>query len=105
MGMYKYTLLSTLGKMSGFLRNVDERLKKMSEQIDTLLARVAEIETVGDSVIEVLGNVQQQLAEALANNDLAMVAEVNDRLAAQTAELAAAITAGTVAADEPPPAV
>jgi hypothetical protein len=77
----------------------------MSETIDTLLIRVAEIETVGDSIIAVLANVRADLALAVANNDISAVAAVNDRLGAQTAEIVAAITTGTVAADEPPPAI
>lgn len=69
----------------------------MSETIDTLLARVTEIENAGDAIIAILEDVRAQLEEALATGDLAAIQSVSDRLAAQTEELAAAAVAGTPA--------
>lgn len=70
----------------------------MSEQLDTLTARVAAIETVGDSAILLLSELKADLDAALANQDMGAIQALSDRLAAQTQELADAITANTPAA-------
>lgn len=94
-----------LQKLLKQLKKLNKRMKIMNEQLATLTDRVAAIETVGDSAIALLHGLKAQLDEAIASGDMAGVQDLSDRLAAQTQELAEAITANTVAAPDllPPP--
>lgn len=67
----------------------------MSETLDNLTARVAEIETVGDAAIELLQGLKAQLDAAIAGGDMGAVQELSDRIGAQSQELADAIAANT----------
>ena len=77
------------------LKTINKRMKTMNEQLDTLTARVASIETVGDSAVVLLAGLKEQLDAAIAADDMSGVQDLSDRLAAQTQELADAITANT----------
>jgi hypothetical protein len=85
------------------ITRVEQKVNLMSMELDTLISRVAEIETVGDSAIALLNDLKLKLDEALASGNTAELQALSDRLGAQTAELAAAITANTVAEDEEQP--
>lgn len=74
---------------------IEEKVNRMSIELDTLVARVAEIETVGDSAIALLQELKGALDAAIAADDPAALQALSDRLGAQTQELAEAITANT----------
>lgn len=80
------------------LSSIHKRLMIMSEQLQTLTERVAAIETVGDSAIELLNGLKADLDAAIASGDEDALAALSERLGAQTAELAAAVAANTPAA-------
>jgi hypothetical protein len=91
---------------SDLLARVDNLLceiKTMSAIIETLADRVNAVETVSGSAIALLNGLKLALDEAIAGGDMAVVAELSERLSAQTAQLAAAVAANTMAADEPEP--
>ena len=67
----------------------------MSLELDTLVEKVAAIETVGDSAVALLAALKAKLDEAIASGDPAALVALSDRLGAQTDELAAAISANT----------
>lgn len=101
---FKHSVLTSLDRLTRHVIHMHAKVTAMSELTDTLLAKVAQIETVGDSIIEVLGAVRQDLTDAINSADWAAVQEANDRLEAQAQEISAAITQGTVAEGEVPPA-
>ena len=69
----------------------------MSVELDTLVEKVTAIETVGDSAVTLLHELKVRLDEAIASDDREALLALSDRLGAQTAELADAITANTPA--------
>lgn len=79
------------------LSALSERITAMSEALDTLITRVSEIETVADSAIELLAGLKASLDEAIASGDPAALAQLSERLGAQSEELAQAIMANTPA--------
>lgn len=88
------------------LANIDSllaRMTRMNDVLETLTARVAAIETVGSSAVTLLNGLREALDAAVAGGDMAVVADLNERLAVQTADLAAAVAANTMAASEPVP--
>ena len=64
-------------------------------------AAVAAEKTVEDSVIALLGQISQQLKDALANNDPAAMQAVVDQIDANAKALSDAVTANTPAAPTP----
>lgn len=98
-----FRILQRLDALEQAVTDLKQEKHAMSEELDTLIARVSEIETVADSAIELLGGLKQELDDALASSDPpAALAALSERLELQTQELADAITANTPAADEPP---
>jgi len=87
--------------LPGLITNLTKRIDAMSEQLETLIVRVSEIETVADSAIELLVSLKAQLDEAIASGDPMALTELSERLGAQSQELADAILANTPSA--PPP--
>ena len=77
---------------------IEEKVNRMSVELDTLVARVTEIESVGDSAIVLLGDLKTKLDEAIASDDKDALLALSERLGAQTQELADAISANTPAA-------
>jgi regulator of replication initiation timing len=77
---------------------IEEKVNRMSIELDTLVARVTEIESVGDSAIVLLGDLKTKLDEAIASDDKDALVALSERLGAQTQELADAISANTPAA-------
>ncbi len=67
----------------------------MSQILEDLIVRVNEIETVADSAIELIIGLKSKLDEALANNDMAAIQALSDRLGVQSQELADAVLAHT----------
>jgi hypothetical protein len=90
-----------LDHLDAQLSAIHTRLSAMSVSLDALTEQVTAIETVADSAITLLNGISQQLKDALASNDPTAVQALSDRLAAQSQELADAITANTPAEDEP----
>lgn len=76
---------------------IEEKVNRMSVELDTLVARVTEIESVGDSAIVLLGDLKTKLDEAIASDDKDALLALSERLGAQTQELADAISANTPA--------
>lgn len=85
--------LMTLGSLD--LSLLKKRIDDVSEQMNTLVERVGEIETVADSAIELITSLKQELDLAIAGGDMGAVQELSDRLGAQTQELAEAISLNT----------
>jgi hypothetical protein len=83
--------------------NLLTEIQRMNATIETLADRVNAIETVSGSAIALLGGLKLALDEAIAGGDMGAVAELSERLSAQTAQLAAAVAANTMAADEQEP--
>lgn len=85
------------------LTTLKERMTKMSEQLNTLVDRVAEIETVADSAIELITSLKAELDTIIGGGcDPAALQELADRLGAQTQALADAVSANTPVDPEPP---
>ena len=72
----------------------------MSEALEALITRVAEIETVGDSAIALIASLKEQLDAAIASGNTDALRELSERLGAQSQELADAILANTPAGGE-----
>lgn len=86
-----------------------ERLEKMANTLDDILNDVSAESTLEDSIITLLNGISQQLKDALAGTTLpTAVQEKVDAaftaLEANKAKLAAALTANTPAAPQPPAA-
>lgn len=77
---------------------LNERLIDMAQELDTLITRVSEIETVADSAIALLADLKARLDAAIAAGDMTALVELSERLGAQTDELAQAIIHNTPAA-------
>lgn len=88
-------VLRKLNRILAILQSLTRGNEAMSELLDTLVARVAEIETVGDSAILLLQELKTKLDEAIASEDRDALVALSDRLGAQTQELAEAIVANT----------
>ena len=95
--MMEYLILKRLDKLIRHIRKLTNQVTRMSETVTELTARVAELETVGDSAIELLHGLKAQLDAAIANNDMSQVKALSDRIGAQTQEMADAIVANTAA--------
>jgi hypothetical protein len=74
---------------------LQKRVYLMSQILEDLIVRVNEIETVADSAIELIIGLKSKLDEALANNDMAAIQALSDRLGVQSQELADAVLAHT----------
>lgn len=81
--------------------NITAEIKRMNEKLDTLVQRVSAIENAGDSAILLLQDLKTSLDAAIAASDWVAVNDINDRLAAQTNELAAAVATYTPGSTEP----
>lgn len=84
--------------------NLTNEVNAMNETLDTLVERVAAIESVGDAAIVLLGELKTALDRAIESGDWEQVQDINERLAAQTQEMAAAIVNYTPAAPAEPEA-
>jgi hypothetical protein len=78
--------------------SLTEEINRMNEVLDTLVSRVAAVESVGDSAILLLQELKTALDSAISASDWAAVSDINARLQAQTEELANAVAAYTPAA-------
>lgn len=92
------TLSYGLADLRQALSVINLRVNTMSEQLDTLTAQVAAIETVGASAIALLHGLKTALDEAIAANDPAALTALSTRLEAESGALAAALTENTPAA-------
>lgn len=72
----------------------------MANELDRLTTEVSETETVVDSAIALITGIAQQLRDAVAQNNPAAITALADKLDAKQAELAAAVTANTPAAED-----
>ena len=95
--MMDYLILNRLDTILRQIRKLTKKVTRMSETIQELTDRVAELETVGDSAIELLNGLKAQLDAAIANNEMSQVKALSDRIGAQTQEMADAIVANTAA--------
>jgi hypothetical protein len=73
----------------------------MSQQLDRLIAEVAEMSTVTQGAIVLIKDIRQKLIDA--GTDQAKLDELASELDARGNDLAAALAEGTVASDEPAP--
>jgi prophage DNA circulation protein len=83
------------------IQTLIEKVHRMNEQLDTLVQRVSAIENAGDSAILLLQDLKAALDSAIATSDWGAVNDINQRLAAQTDELAAAVSTYTPGSTEP----
>lgn len=67
----------------------------MTQAMDELVAKVTAMETVEASAITLLQTLKSELDTALANNDIAAIQELSNRIGADTDSLAAAVVANT----------
>jgi hypothetical protein len=79
------------------LRNIEEGIIILMATIDELKVDVEAQTEVINSAVVLLNGLSAQLAAAIASNDPAKVQAVKDELDANTAALAAAVAANTVA--------
>jgi DNA-binding FadR family transcriptional regulator len=93
--IHQLTVLTSPPELANLLQTLTERITAMSEALETLITRVAEIETVADSAIELLAGLKAALDDAIASGDPVALAELSERLGAQSQELADAIVAHT----------
>lgn len=89
-----------LGNVTALQRATLSEIFTMASNVDTVIAKVTELETVNDSAIALLG----QLAQEIRNNstDQGALLELANRIDADKAKMADAIVANTPS--EPPPA-
>ena len=73
----------------------------MMATLDDIKQAVADEKTVEDSVLALLTNVEQQLKDAIAQNDPAAMQAVVDQIAANKRAMADAVAANTAAAPAP----
>lgn len=92
-------LLATLARIEGLAKLIYRRQEIMSGELDRLTEEVAQIGTVVDSAVATIQGMAQQIRDL--KDDPAKLAALADSLDAKAAELAAAIVAGTPAADPP----
>jgi hypothetical protein len=83
------------------INTIAKEIHQMNELLDTLTQRVAAIEDVGDSAILLLQDLKTSLDAAIATSDWTAVNDINQRLSAQTDELANAVATYTPAPSEP----
>ncbi len=91
--------MDDLSAMSETVKPLKERIQTMLLDLSNVLAKVSAIETVGDSAVTLLKGLSAEL-RAVAGQQVDLNA-IADRIDAQTAEMAAAITESTPAANEP----
>lgn len=77
------------------LTTLEEKMTTMSQELETLITRVSEIENVADSAIALILDLKARLDAAIASGDMSALADLSTRLGAQTQELAQAILAST----------
>ena len=80
------------------LQELNTRITKMAKTLDDLVAQVAALTTVDDSVVALLTDIKARLDAAIASGDPTKIQALSDALAAQTQRLADAVVANTPAA-------
>jgi hypothetical protein len=88
--MFRRTLVYRM--LAAILNNQE----KMMATLADIQAAVAAEKTVEDSVVALLGQISQQLKDAIAANDPAAMQAVVDQIDANTKALSDAVTANTV---------
>lgn len=91
-------LIACLQAIDQALFDINLRLITMSDQLTALTAKVEANATVTESAITLLTGLKSSLDEAIASDDPLALADLSDRLGAQTEALAAAVTANTPSA-------
>jgi hypothetical protein len=77
------------------LCSIEEKQEAIMPILDDIVAKVAALTTVGDSVIALLTELRADLDEAIANGDLVKLQAISDGLGAETTRLADAVVANT----------
>lgn len=93
-------VMQTLGHMHRLLHIAIERIDHMSAATDRLTASVANLTTVSQSTITLLGQLSQMIRDNAG--DPTALNKLADDIDADAAALSAAVTANTPAASEPP---
>lgn len=81
---------------------IPKRLKRMSDQLDTLTAQVTQNNTVIQSAITLIQGIKAQLDAAIASNDPQKLLDLSSSLAASDQSLADAVAANTLATTTDP---
>jgi len=89
------------GKLDKLLTRLIGQGVVMMATLDDIKQAVADEKTVEDSVLALLTNVEQQLKDAIAQNDPAAMQAVVDQIAANKRAMADAVAANTPAAPAP----
>lgn len=89
------TVEAKLGDILTALNTLLQRTKDMAATLDDVVAKVAALSTVEDSVVSLLTSIKAQLDAAIASGDMTKVQAVADALDAQKQKLADAVTANT----------
>jgi len=89
------------GKLDKLLTRLIGQGVVMMATLDDIKQAVADEKTVEDSVLALLTNVEQQLKDAIAQNDPAAMQAVVDQIAANKRAMADAVAANTAAAPAP----
>lgn len=82
------------------LNSIEERLKKMSKEIDALTAQVKANNDVIDSAVTLIKSLAQQFADA--KTDPAKIQALSDEIKAKAGVLSEAVVANTPVATAPP---
>jgi hypothetical protein len=85
-----------IGQILIIVKNILLKERKMSQELDDLIAEVAETRNVEEAAVIAINGLIAKLDEALASNDPAKIAQATADLKASAAALAAAIPANTV---------
>ncbi len=78
-------------------QSLTQKVDKMSQQIDALVAEVARVKTVNQSAKDLLVKLFALVQSAIDTGDMAKVQQAVNDLKAQDDDLAAAVTANTPA--------
>jgi uncharacterized coiled-coil protein SlyX len=81
------------------LAAIEEKLMSMQSTIESLIAQVAAMGTVTESVVTVVNALCERITQA--NGDPVQIEEAVTAMRAMTDQLSAAVIAGTAAAGEP----
>ena len=88
-------LAPQFAELSRKIDNLKQEIHHVAVTVQDLIAKVAALKTVDDSVLALIQGIKAQLDAAIAANDPAALQQLSDSLDAETSRLQAAVTANT----------
>lgn len=92
-----------LNRIETSLKQTNARMTKMSEQQDAVLAELDSLDTLGEAVVVILGEIDSALKAAIDQNNVSFLPTVRDRVAAFRKKLATAAASVDITKDTPVP--